>query len=312
MTISNGSHTIEARVPASTANLGAGFDCCGVALNLHLTVRARIAHASHQACRVRTSGEGASASLPQNETNLIYRAMRFVAEREQLELPNVRLAVCNEIPLASGLGSSGAAIVAGAVLCPVLCGREVSTDALLRHVTAFEGHADNVAAALLGGWVVNCMTPDGNVRAIKRSWTTDIKFVVVTPRLPLSTERARAVLPAVVPLTDAVHNLQRTSLFNAAIETRRYDLLAEAMRDRLHQPYRRTLAPGLAAALDTGSQPGLLGVALSGAGASVVALAQHNFDRIGASIRHEFHAHGVEADVRVLEADEDGARVRRL
>lgn len=312
MTISNRLHTVEARVPASTANLGAGFDCCGIALNLYLTVRARIAHAPHRACRVRTRGEGVSASLPQDEANLIYRAMRFVAERERLELPDVRLAVCNEIPLASGLGSSGAAIVAGAVLCPALCGRDVSIDALLRHVTAFEGHADNVAAALLGGWVVNCMTPDGDVRAIKRSWTTDIKFVVVTPRLPLSTERARAVLPRVVTLADAVHNLQRASLFNAAIETRRYDLLDEAMRDRLHQPYRRTLAPGLSAALDTKPQPGLLGIALSGAGASVVALAQDDFDRIGASIRREFNAHGVEADVRVLEADEAGARVIRL
>ncbi len=309
------SRAFEVRVPATTANLGAGFDCCGLALELYLTVRAWSASQSNlqsnEACRVRMRGEGRSSALPRATENLIYRAMLYVADAEGLSLPSrVRLAVHNEIPLASGLGSSGAAIVAGAVLCAHLCERDIPFERLLRHVTAFEGHADNVAASLYGGWVVNCMKDDGSVFVVKRSWTRDIKIIIVTPHLPLETERARLVLPNSVPLKDAVHNLQRASLFNAAMEIRRYDLLWEAMQDRLHQPHRQNLVPGLAAALATPPLPGLIGVALSGAGPSVLALAQHNFDEIGTLIKDAFCNAGVDATTRLLDVDTQGVRIK--
>src|SRR5256885_8513325 len=145
--------SVEVRVPASTSNLGAGFDCFGLALRLYLTVRATVAPETSDPCRVRTTGEGCGASLPNGDGNLIFRSMRLAAERENLSLPRVRLAVRNEIPLGRGLGSSASAIVAGLTLCAALCGREFSDETLLRYANELEGHADNVAASLLGGGV---------------------------------------------------------------------------------------------------------------------------------------------------------------
>ncbi|MDQ3754373.1 MAG: homoserine kinase [Acidobacteriota bacterium] len=303
--------SVEVRVPASTSNLGSGFDCCGLALRLYLTVRAVVRPASSEPCRVRTRGAGAGASLPRSEENLIYRAMRFIADQESLRLPPVRLAVRNEIPLASGLGSSGAAVVAGAALCAALSDHQLSAPALLRYGTKLEGHSDNVAAALYGGWVVNCITEGGGVIAVKRRWPRDIKLVVVTPHAPLETKVARALLPPTVSHVDAVFNLQRAVMFGAALEAGNYDLLWEAMRDRLHQPHRAPLVPGLAEALATPQLDGLLGLALSGSGPSVVALAQSNFDEIGAALARGFHQHGIETAARLLEVEDEGLRVAK-
>jgi len=187
---------VEVRVPASTSNLGAGFDCFGLALRLYLSVRATVAPEAGETCRVRTAGEGSGAALPRDSENLIFRAMRLAAEREGLSLPRVRLAVRNEIPLGRGLGSSAAAIVAGLSLAAALCGREPSDETLLRYAVELEGHADNVAASLHGGWVTTCVVEDGGVLALRRRWPAEIKAVVVSPHVALDTSRARAALPA--------------------------------------------------------------------------------------------------------------------
>ncbi len=306
---------VEVRVPASTSNLGAGFDCFGLALRLYLTVRASVAHDSGEPCRVRSSGEGADAALPRAAENLIFRAMRVATEREGWSLPPVRLAVRNEIPLGRGLGSSAAAIVAGLVLAATVCERELPDETALRYASELEGHADNVAASLLGGWVTTCVKDDGEVLAVKRRWPRDIKIVVVSPHVPLDTARARAALPATVTRADAVYNLQRAALFGAALEAGADELVWEAMQDRLHQPHRRDLVPGLADALSMPRLPGLVGIALSGAGPSVLALARDNFDEIGETIAGNFRRAGVGATARLLEVDEDGrcvsARTRR-
>lgn len=305
----NRPRSVEVRVPASTSNLGPGFDCFGLALQLYLTVRATIAPTSAGPCRVRTFGNAGSGLLPRASENLIYRTMRFVAERENLQLPSVRLAVCSEIPLASGLGSSGAAIVAGAMLAGALCDREIPAATILRYATELEGHADNVAAALYGGWVAHCIREDGEVLAVKRGWPADIKVIVVTPHFLLETKKARQVLPQEVSRVDAVHNMQRIALFSAALEERADDLLWEAMQDRLHQQHRGPLVPGLAEALTMPRLDGLLGLALSGAGPSVLALARYGFDGIGRGIANCFHRHDLETTVRLLAIDDEGQRV---
>ncbi|MBA3438912.1 MAG: homoserine kinase, partial [Pyrinomonadaceae bacterium] len=208
-----------------------------------------------------------------------------------------------------GLGSSGAAIIAGAMLVGALCDTEIPTETILRYATELEGHADNVAAALYGGWVVHCIKEDGEVLAVKRRWPTDIKVIVVTPHFLLETKKARAVLPHSVDRADAVHNMQRIALFSAALEARADDLLWEAMQDRLHQRYRAPLVPGLAEALATPRRDGLLGLALSGAGPSVLALARYGFEEISKSIGDCFHHHGLETTVRLLAIDDEGQRV---
>lgn len=301
--------SVEVRVPASTSNLGSGFDCCGLALNLYLTVRASVRPRFSRLCEIYMTGQGnENGDVPRGQRNLIYRAMRLVAEREGFTLPPLRLDVHSEIPIASGLGSSGAAIIAGITLCSVLFDLDFPTEKILCYGTELEGHADNVAAALLGGLVINCITPDGKVIASKRHWPSEIKIIAVTPHLPVETRHARQILPARVSRADAVYNLQRVALFGAALESCDYDLLWEAMQDRLHQKRRAELVPGVAEALAISRLPGLLGIALSGSGPSLVALATENFDQISDAIEERFQQHDVETTVRLLEADHLGLR----
>jgi homoserine kinase len=301
--------SIEVRIPASTANLGAGFDCLGLALEMYLTVRATVQISPGSRTLARTRGVG-SASLPKSpEQNLIFRAMRYAAEKEGFQLPVVRLAVKNEIPMAGGLGSSAAAAVAGIALAYATAGRSLSRENALRYAKEIEGHADNAGAALLGGLVVTYTHADGGVGAMRLAWPKMIRVIAVTPAIELPTKKSRAVLLAQVPRDDAVENLQRSALFVAAIEARRYDLIWDAMQDRLHQSYRQKLIPGLAEILAMAQMPGLLGVALSGAGPSVVALATAGFDEIGKAIAARFENAGVASTIRFLEVAQDGVSI---
>jgi homoserine kinase len=295
-------------VPASTSNLGAGFDCFGLALQLYLTVRATVVPNAKEPCRVRASRNEGGASLPRTTDNLIYRAMSFVAEKLDQKLPPVRLVVHNEIPLGRGLGSSAAAIIAGVKLCGLVCGCEITPESVLTYATELEGHADNVAPSLFGGWAITCTSDDGRVVALRKSWPTEVKVLIVSPDAHLETKRARAALPQEVSHTDAVYNLQRAALFTAAMEAGAYHLVWEAMQDQLHQKYRKLLTPGLADALATPRMEGLLGLALSGAGPSILALVQNNFEEIGAAIARPFHQQNISTAVRLLEVDEHGAR----
>ena len=301
--------TVEVRVPASTSNLGPGFDCFGLALELYLTVRATADPGASDPCRVTTTGAPENEALPRNAVNLIYRAMSFAARREGISLPPVELAVHNEIPLASGLGSSAAAIVAGIKLAGLIAGHEIPDQTIQNYATEFEGHPDNVAASLHGGFLASCMCSDGSVVTAKFDWPAHIRVVVVSPHTQLPTHVARAALPRMVSRVDAVYNLQRTALFASALAQQQYDVFWEAMHDRLHQPQRESLVPGLSEALALPRMQGLLGIALSGAGPSIVALVDGNDDEIGARIAGCFRAHKIESNVRTLEVDNDGCRV---
>jgi homoserine kinase len=300
-------NVFEVRVPASTANLGAGFDCLGLALELYLGVRATVISKPGTSSRARSWGVVGTSALPRGaDQNLILRAMKLVAEREGFKLPTIRLAVQNEIPVAGGMGSSAAAAVAGVALGYLVNGKSVPKETALRYAAELEGHADNVGAALMGGFVVTFTRSDGTVVAVRKNWPRMIRLIVVTPATQLETKKSRGVLPATVSRADAVHNLQRTALFVAAIEERRFELLADAMQDKLHQDARKTLIPGLADILAIPKMAGLLGVALSGAGPSVIALASDRYDEIGKAIASRFEKHSINSTVRILEADQEG------
>ncbi|MGA8223997.1 MAG: homoserine kinase [Candidatus Acidiferrales bacterium] len=299
--------TFEVRVPASTANLGAGFDCFGLALQLYLAVRATVLSGSGNRSQVRSRGAKGSSLLARvPEENLIFRAMKYAAEGESFSLPPVRLAVHNAIPVAAGLGSSAAAVVAGVALAFAVAGRTPSTASGLRYATELEGHADNAAAAFLGGLVVTAARADGTVLVVRKAWPKEIRIVAVTPDLALETKKARAVLPSRVSREDAVYNLQRSALLIAALEEKRFDLLWDAMHDRLHQSCRGPLIPGLAGILQMPRAPGLLGIALSGSGPSVIALATDHFDEIGESIAGQFERHRLAVTIRCLDVSPDG------
>jgi homoserine kinase len=256
----------EIAVPGSISNVGPAFDTLSVALQLY--VRLRIVDVCPSAP---DSLEFHFPDGPLVGDNRIERAFRLARERCGIAAPALRVEVRSTIPRCAGLGSSGAATIAGFRLYEAVTAPRGDED-WLSLACELEGHPDNAAAALAGGMTLSCQREDGRVLLRRWRWPDDIHIVIATPDVPLETAVARGVLPATVTLADAVFNLQRALLLVRAIETGRRADLREAMRDRWHQPFRAPLVPGLAEALAL-DHPSLLGVCLSGAGPSIVAFA---------------------------------------
>jgi len=318
----------EIRVPASTSNLGSSFDACGLALGLYLSLRVE---RSTRGFDINASGEVAGR-IPLEESNLIIRVAEHVARSRGRDMPGAAIRVHSEIPLARGLGSSSSAIIAGLSLYEVLADDRLTEDELFRFALEFEDHGDNLAPSMLGGLVVACVVderqPAGETNSngqfnpaglsrrlltIKRRWPDEVKIVLAIPDYEMDTHQMRQVLPAQVPLADAVFDVQRASLLQALISEHRLELFSEAMRDRLHQPYRIPLAPGLAEVLEMNNQtnlyPGLLGVALSGAGSTMIAFATENFDRISAEMKRRLQTAKITCRTMKVEVDNVGRRV---
>ena len=300
----------EITVPASTSNLGASFDACGLALSLYL--RVDVEHKSG-GFEVVPSGEGADR-LPRDGTNLIVRVARSVAELRGRKIDGARLMVRNEIPLARGLGSSSAAIIAGISVYEALAGDPLSEEELFGYALRFEAHGDNLAPSLLGGMVVACMVDNPaylrTLVTVRREWPQEVRIVLCIPEYEMDTAEMRDVLPKEVPLADAVFNVQRAALLQALISERRFDLLNEALRDRLHQPHRSPLGPGLDEVLrlndETKEHPGLLGVSISGAGSTVIAFARDNFSQITGEMSYRLATAGIRSRTLEIEVDNRG------
>jgi len=305
----------EITIPASTSNLCSTFDTCGLALSLYLRVTVEERGSGFE---IVTSGEGADL-VPHDESNLILRVARSVAELRGKSLEGARVLVENQIPLARGLGSSSAAIIAGISVYESLTGDRLNEQELFGYALRFEDHGDNLAPSLLGGLVVACVIGRPGQRSlatVKRAWPDDVKIVLCIPEFEMDTSKMRAVLPREVSLTDAVFNVQRAALLQAAISERRFDLFSEALRDRLHQPHRMPHGPGLAEVLkmndQTGEFPGLLGVAVSGAGSTMIAFATGNFSRIGDEMSNRLATVGVRSRTLEVEVDNRGRVVESV
>lgn len=305
----------EITIPASTSNLGASFDACGLALSLYLRVTLEDRASGFE---VVASGEGADR-VPRDDSNLILRVARSVAELRGKKIHGARLLVNSQIPLARGLGSSSAAIVAGISVYETLTGDRLSEDELFGYALRFEDHGDNLAPSLLGGLVVACVIErlgQRSLATVKRAWPDDVKIVLCIPEFEMGTSQMRGVLPKEVMLADAVFNLQRAALLQALISERRLDLFSEALRDRLHQPHRIPHGPGLGEVLrlndQTEDHPGLLGVAMSGAGSTMIAFATENFSQIATEMSYRFATAGVGSRTLEVDVDNRGRVVRSV
>jgi homoserine kinase len=253
-------------VPGSTSNLGPAFDALSVALDLHLRIEVLDVRADLAgAVQFEFGGAGPSGE------NRIDSAYQLASRRYGRPVMGLRVRVSSDIPMAAGLGSSAAAAVAGLRLYEAARAIPLDPADMLNLATELEGHPDNAAAALHGGITLSCQTEKG-VLARAWRWPDEIRFVVATPAGGLETSHARAMLSDSVPLGDAVANLQRALLFVRALETRQYGDIREALKDRWHQPARGALVPALAECLAI-DHPSVLGVCLSGAGPSILALA---------------------------------------
>lgn len=294
---------VSLSVPASAANLGPGFDCLGLALSLRNTLEVRPAASG---IRVLVEGEG-QHSLPSDASNLIARALLKVYRLADRPAPALELRAHNRIPLAAGLGSSAAAIVSGLAAASALIGQTLSPARLLQLAADMEGHADNAAAAIFGGLNLVLDEPDGP-RAHQLPLGLSA-VVLVIPELSLPTPEMRRALPRNVPLADAVFNLGRTALLVEALRSADSMLLARAMQDRLHQPYRARFIPGFEAVLQSALAAGAAGAALSGAGPSLVAFAPGQEAEVGHAMVQAFERHGVPSRWQILPIDREGLKI---
>ncbi len=307
----------EIIVPASTSNLGSSFDTCGLALSFYLRVEVE---PRDRGFEIIPTGEGAE-KVPLDESNLMIRAARYVAaerSRGKRDLPGARLRVDSQIPLSRGLGSSSSAIIAGISIYEALTGDKLEQGDFFDYALHFEGHGDNLAPSTLGGMVVAVVqeftdfsgAERRSLLAVRRPWPEEIKIVLCIPDFEMETAKMRTVLPQMVTRHDAIYNLQRGALLQAALAERRFEMINEALRDRLHQPYRAPLAPGLGDVLhlneETDKYPGLLGVAISGAGSTMIAFAIGNCDAIANAMSARLTAVGVHSRTMEVSVDNRG------
>lgn len=294
------------RVPASTANLGPGFDTIGMALGLYAWIEMGFADET----RIRMEGREL-AGLPTDKGNLVYQVAQQVFAAAGESHPDLDITVYSDIPLARGLGSSASAIVGALCAANALIGGKLSDDELFQMATRMENHPDNVGASLFGGIVVASW--DG-VRAehIRIEPDPRLEVLAAVPDFHLSTEKARTVLPATVSLKDAVYNVSHAALLVAALSSGNLPMIRAAMKDALHQPYRSALIPGMDALLSEAGQYGALGVALSGAGPTLLALVEGDnpdIDRLSNHMSETMRRHGAPVTVMRLRPCTDGARI---
>ena len=278
------------RVPASSANLGPGFDALGLALGIYLTCRFKASAEN----RIRVTGRDVD-SIPPGAENLILQTARQVAAAQRRKLPPVDLRIENDIPVGKGFGSSAAALVAGVVLADRVLGLRWNEHRLLDEAARIEGHPDNVSAAVLGSVTAAAIGTDGVTRAVRLEVPRAFSVAVVCPQYALATPSMRAVLPARYSRADAVFNIQRATLLVAALLKGDREAFPVAFEDRLHQPYRSAKVPGLSAILKL-RHPGLLGCSLSGAGPAVLVFYETGRKDAVAAVGREFARAGCSSD----------------
>jgi homoserine kinase len=294
-----------ARIPASTTNLGPGFDVLGLALQLYSTVTLE---SSETDTEVVVSGVDAD-KIPSTPEHIAFQAVELVFNRSGAKRPKgFKLQIENGIPAIRGLGGSGTAILGGLLTANALCDTPFSDEELLNFATELEGHPDNVAASLYGGLVVSAQE-NAQVYTVRLECPSRLSIVLAIPDFPLSTEQARGVLPTSVGFADAIYNTSRSTLLIASIATGQFEMLHVAMKDRLHQPYRTSLIPGFDDVAESATAAGALSVALSGAGPTIAAYCLEHTKQVAEKMQTAFKKHQIASDIKILKPDARGACV---
>ena len=306
---------IRMRIPATTANLGPGFDCLGLALDLWNSFEFRITGSTFVAT---TIGEGADA-IATDETNLVIATFLQELQHYGVSAPSgAQFFMHNAVPCASGLGSSSTATLAGVIAAQAYIAEQKGLDpaelddaTILDRAVAVEGHGDNVAPALLGGLVA--VVPDENHGVLTQKFShSPLQCVVCVPEFAYLTTTARQALPETYSKADAIYNIGRAMLVMQALASGDFELLAKSMNDRIHEQYRLNAIPGAVQVKEAARASGAISVALSGAGPGVVAFANGEFDAIGKGMNGAFQAAGLKSRFWILDFSEAGAQVSRL
>lgn len=298
---------IKIKVPASTSNLGPGFDTLSLALELYNEFTFKV---TKEGLKITQSN---SNKLPEDSTNLVYKAFCEVYKKLQKTPPGIELDINCQIPLAAGLGSSASAVVSGLLAANTLLGNALSKSEILSKATKLEGHPDNCAAAIFGGLTIS-VSQDEQVYVSRFPWPSELLVIVVTPDFELPTRISRELLPPKISYGDATFNVSRTAYLLSSLLNKDWEGLKIGFQDRLHQPFRKDLVPGMEEVLNEGLRKGACGATLSGAGPTLVAFVndRNKAEEIGKSMTKKWEEFKVKSTYKVLNVASDGVKVENL
>jgi len=296
---------VRVKIPASTTNLGPGFDCLGLALKLYNIIE--IEEIRKDKVGIEIEGEGKN-DIPQNEKNIIFPAIKRVFDKAGKKISRIKIRQINNIPPGKGLGSSAATRIGGIVCASNFLGMNLSREEILKLAASLEGHPDNAAASLLGGLVI-VIPQKENFRWIKIDLPLELKVIIALPEIRIPTQKAREILPQNFSLEDIVFNLSRMGTLIYSLVKGEWEYLMLATEDKLHQKYRETLLPGMREAIESALKSGAKGAFLSGAGSGIVALAENKEEKIGKSMQKAFLKRGITSKIMTLRIDREGLKI---
>lgn len=302
---------VSVKVPATVANLGCGFDCFGLALPIYNTViiEETVLPGTGVEINIVSENDGEIINIPTDKNNICYKAIELLYGYIGQIPSEMKITIKTSIPIARGLGSSSSVIVGGLIAANELLGNPADESVLLSIATEIEGHPDNITPAIVGGVTLSSLEEDGSVIYRKLPWPENWKVTVCIPDYELATDISRSVLPKEVSMKDAVYNLKKSAMFVEALHTKDEALMKLALKDRLHQPYRMKLVPGMGAIVNALKHTeGVIGTVLSGAGPSIAVFSNASaLDRIKETVTNTWHDINVTAKIYTLPIEQTGA-----
>lgn len=306
---------VSVKVPASSANIGPGFDCLGMALPIYNTITIEETVLPGTGIEINVMSEDETMddmvfdNIPKDENNIVYKAVEMLYNSIGQEPSELKINIQAQIPVTRGLGSSSSVVVGGLLAANRLLGSPADETALLAIATEVEGHPDNVAPAILGGFVLANQEDDGTITYTKLNWPDEWDLTVCIPDFQLATEIARSVLPKEVPMQDAIFNAKHLAMLIQAVNTHDPKLMKSALKDRLHQPYREKLVPGMKEIMEAFKhEDGVLGCVLSGAGPTLLVVShKYDLDKIKSTVKEIWENQNIKSDIRTLKVEEQGA-----
>ncbi|MFA6809382.1 MAG: homoserine kinase [Eubacteriales bacterium] len=295
---------LQVKIPATSANLGPGFDCMGLAVNLYNTITVK----KSQKTNLRIFGTYING-IPLNENNLLWKTICHILNKVGKEPQPLEIRCENNVPPARGLGSSSTAIVGGLLIGNQLVGNPFNRLELLQIANELEGHPDNVTPALYGGVTLSVVADNKVIpRVIVKS--PDFKIVVIIPDILVKTEKARKIVPSLIPKEDAIFNFSRVGLLVESFIHKDYELLSIATQDRIHQNQRASLIPGMPEALKSAQEAGAYGSALSGSGPTLIAFCPHGTEqKVSVAMIKALQKHSLQAVSLILDVEPEGAKI---
>ena len=294
------------KIPATTANLGSGFDCFGLAIKLYNTFKFEETADGFE-CVMNFKSKKDHININENE-NLVYTTVKKVFNQYGKRLPGIYLEEDISIPFSRGLGSSASAVLAGILASNIFLGDIMKEEDILNLAFKIEGHGDNIVPALKGGFNITVLE-DNRIVYKKLEVDENLKIVVLVPKMQIRTKDSRKILPSEVKMEDAVFNIARASLLTACFTTKDYKYFPIAFQDKLHQNYRAKLIPGFDKVIINAYKNGALGVALSGSGSSIIAFCEKNEKYVGEEMVKTLFSYGLESEYLITFADNQGALI---